>query len=246
MIVFILGYCGIGYFDGWFDPSNYSETTSFYIVDNGSQTFPNRLQSRHVYSSSRNIGCAGGWNLISHIAFDYTNMDKIIIAQEDGQFNQQMLDEMWENISSDTLVGGYNRSFEFALFGLHRDLYRDVGDFDENFIFGGCEDNDYKHRMKLMNKQLLQMNYDANLNCSLSVKLEADVLAKTGVYNGNYIEMKWGKNYEFVHPFDDPQMNKDNIPIQQGLIEVYGDITEYPSKDEYAKFLAEKFSGREK
>ena len=238
--VFILGYRGIDYFDQWFDPSNYSEATSFYIVDNGSQTFPDRLQSMNLYSTSRNIGCAGGWNLICHIAFDYMNLDKIIIAQEDGQFDQQMLDAMWENISSDTLVGGYNRSFEFALFGLHHDLYRAVGDFDENFIFGGCEDNDYKHRMKLLNKKLAQMNYDANLNCSLSVKLEAEMLKEPGKYNAIYIHLKWGKDYEFVHPFNDPQMNKDTIPIQQGLIDVYGDIVEYPSKTEYLAFLTEK------
>ena len=236
--VFILTYRGLDYFDKWFSPLNYSDETTFYIVDNGLQTFPARLQSRYVYSTSRNVGCAGGWNLISHIAFNHMNLDKIIIGQDDGQFSQQMLDQMWENISPDTLVGGYNRSFEFALFGLHRDLYRDVGDFDENFIFGGCEDNDYKHRMKLANKQLLQMNYDANLNCSLSVKLEADVLAKTGKYNVIYIEMKWGKNYEFIHPFNDPQINKDNIPIQQGIRDVYGDVTEYPSKSEYTRFLS--------
>jgi len=240
--VFILGYRGIDYFDKWFVSSNYSETTNFYIVDNGSQTFPDKLQDMNLYTTSRNIGCAGGWNLICHIAFDHMNLDKIIIAQEDGMFTQTMLHNIWMNTTSDVLVGGYNRSFEFALFGIHRDLYSEVGEFDENFIFGGCEDNDYKHRMKLTGKQLLQMNYDADLNCSLSVKREADVLAKTGVYNGIYIQMKWGKNYEFVYPFNDPQMNKDNIPIQQGLIDVYGDVNEYPSKTEYSAFVAENNS----
>ena len=235
--VFILTYRGINYFDQWFNPANYSTDTQFYIVDNGSQFIPSRLRHLHKYSTSRNIGCAGGMNLIAHIAFDHMGLDKIIVGQDDGKFTQEMLDKVWERITPDALVGGYNRSFDFALFGLHRDLYRGVGEFDENLIFGGCEDNDYKHRMKLANKTLAQMNYDANLNCSLSSKLDDGTLKQTGVYNATYIQMKWGMNYEFTHPFNDPHINKDNIPMQQGLLDVYGDITEYPSKTEYLAFL---------
>jgi hypothetical protein len=233
--VFILTYKGIDYFDRWFHPSNYVNT-QFYIIDNGSQSFPERLQSRLLYATAQNIGCAGGLNLLSHIAFDHMGLDKIIVGQDDGKFTQQMLDEMWANITPDTFVGGYNRSFEFALFGFHRDLYRAVGDLDENFIFGGCEDNDYKHRMKLLNKRLWPMNYDANLNCSLSSKLDDGTLKETGKYNAIYIQLKWGANYEFVRPFNDPQMH--NIPIQQGLLDVYGKIDEYPSKTEYARFVS--------
>ena len=235
--VFILTYRGIDYFDQWFDPSNYDGTTNFYIVDNGSQVFPGRLEYMKVCATTRNIGCAGGINLLSHIAFDYMGLDKIIVGQDDGKFTQQMLDDTWNNISPDVFVGGYNRSFEFALFGLHRDLYREVGDLDENFIFGGCEDNDYKHRMKLAGKQLIQMNFDANLNCSLSAKLESDVLEVSGKYNAAYIQMKWGVNYEYVHPFNDPTLNKDNILIQQGIRDVYGDVEEYPSRSEYRDYV---------
>jgi len=234
--VFILTYRGIGYFDRWFNPSNYSEDTRFCIVDNGSQVFPKRLLDKKVYATTRNIGCAGGLNLLSHIAFDHMELDKIIVGQDDGMFTQAMLNNIWANITNDVFVGGYNRSFEFALFGMHKDLFREVGDFDENFIFGGCEDNDYKHRMKLLNKQLLPMNYDADLNCSLSSKVEGDILKETGKYNAMYITMKWGPNYEYIYPFNDQRINKDNIPIQQGLIDVYGEVSEYPSRTEYDKF----------
>ena len=238
--VFILTYRGIDYFNEWFDPTNYSDEVQFYIVDNGGQTIPQNLWYLHEFTTSRNVGCAGGLNLMSRIAFEHMELDAMIIGQDDGKFTQSMLEQIWENISPDTFVGGYNRSFEFALFGLHSTLYYDVGPFDENFIFGGCEDNDYKHRMKLAGKKLLPMDFDANLNCSLSAQVEGDMLRKTGVYNAAYIGMKWGTNYEYTHPFNDPSLHKDNIPVQQGIRDVYGEVDKYPSDSEFESLVEEE------
>jgi len=46
---------------------------------------------------------------------------------------------------------GYVGLYRFACFALHKDAIKRVGYFDENFISGGCEDDDYKLRFQQAN-----------------------------------------------------------------------------------------------
>ena len=239
MNVFILTYRGLEYFNTWFNPSIYSSDVKFHIIDNGQQKVPERLKSYMTYATSKNIGYAGGVNLMCHIAFDHMKLDKIILGQDDGQFTQLMLSQIDSLTTPDTLIGGYDRGFDFALMGLHSQLYNTVGELDENFIYGGCEDNDYKHRMQLAGKSLHSMNYDANLNCSYSSLVEGEALKPSGVYNATYIAMKWGFTYEYINPFNDVTLSPFQLmPFQQGILDVYGDLNEYPSKTEFARYMA--------
>ena len=232
-----LSYRALGYMNQWFHPEAFPESNEYYIVDNGQQSVPDKLSPYILWQTEKNTGFSGGVNILAHIAFDKLGFEKIIVGQDDAQFTQDMLENIWLKTDSNTLVGAYNRSFEFALFGLHHELFRTVGDFDENFIFGGCEDNDYKHRIKLAGKQVVGLNYDASMNCSYSSMVEGDKLKLPGVYNATYIKMKWGSAYEYSHPFNDNSLSPfGEMPMQSGITDVYGDISEYPSKTELKRY----------
>ena len=73
------------------------------------------------------------------------------------------------------------------------------------------------------------------MNCSYTSRLveESEKLKATGVYNATYIAMKWGRNYEYTTPFNLPD---GEVPMQSGIKDVYGDITEYPSKTELRNY----------
>lgn len=235
--VFILTYVGMDYLNSWFDASVYSEGVEFHIVDNGKQEIPERLKPYVIHQTSRNVGCAGGWNLCCHLGFGWLDREKIIVGQDDGMFNESILEEVDRHTTPNQLVGTYDRSFDFSLFGIHRDLFNEVGEFDENFINVGCEDNDYKHRLKLNGKTLYNLGVTANMNSNFTVKTVPDRLEVSSQYNDYYIKRKWGKDYEYTCPFNDPDIATDDPPIQKAMIQTHGEITEFPSKTEYQRFL---------
>lgn len=226
--VFILTYIGLEYFIKWSEIIR-SEPTNvqFVVVDNGSQDI-SKLKVP-TFQTSQNVGCAGGWNVISQVAFNYFSLDKIIIGQDDAVFDLNMLLDVWRNTNDDTIAGAYDRSFEFSLFGLTKKLWNTVGMFDENFIYVGCEDNDYKHRMKLFNKTVKSLGYSADMNSNMSSRFITTNAKPANEYNVNFIEAKWGRNYEYTTPFNEVNIQPDTCGLYTGIIDVYGDISEFPS-----------------
>lgn len=227
--VFILTYMGLDYFTRWSELVRSVPDIQFVIVDNGNQKIPTELETYPIFQTSKNLGCAGGWNTISHIAFNMFNMDKIVIGQDDAMFDMQMLNKIWEESNDETIAGAYDRAFEFSLFGLTQTFWNEVGMFDENFIYVGCEDNDYKQRAKLLNKKVLCLNYSADMNRSLSSRYITEVAKPANVYNVEYLTAKWGTNSEFICPFNDCSMTPKDLQIFDGLRDVYGDIDKFPS-----------------
>jgi hypothetical protein len=156
-------------------------------------------------STTKNIFCSGGWNLICDIAFNDLNLDKIIIGQEDAIFTDEILHEINKQTDYNTICGTYDRSFEFSLFGLHSQTFKTVGRFDENFILAGNEDNDYKHRCKIHNININSLNISADYNISLTGKERAVF----NNINSTYLLKKWGeysptnnKIYKYETPFN--------------------------------------------
>jgi hypothetical protein len=45
---------------------------------------------------------------------------------------------------------GYVGLYRFACFGIHKKLINTIGYFDEEFIWGGCEDDDFRIRMNYL------------------------------------------------------------------------------------------------
>lgn len=228
--VFILTYMGADYFVKWSEPLRDHSLVSniqFVIVDNGNQDISNlRIP---LFQTSQNLGCAGGWNVIAQIAFNYLGLEKIIIGQDDAVFNTDMLLNVLNETNDNTIIGAYDRSFEFSLFGLTKTFWNTVGMFDENFIYVGCEDNDYKHRAKLFNKRVVSLNYSADMNKSLTSKHITEVAKPANMYNLEYLNAKWGANYEFTHPFNDETQTPDTLLIFDGLRDIYGDVEKFPS-----------------
>ena len=213
--VFILGYSGADYFSHWHPQVSYGDDIKFYFVDNGQQHLTKVIQDMLIYQTTKNIFCAGGWNLICDIAFNDLKLDKIIIGQEDAIFTDEILREIDKQTNQAIMCGTYDRSFEFSLFGLHSETYKRVGRFDENFILGGNEDNDYKHRCKLCNVNVTSLNISADYNRSLT----SEERAKFNYTNSMYLHDKWGqliydanKIYEYDTPYNS-KLKQDHIPL---------------------------------
>lgn len=230
--VFIQTFLAYEYFLEWANKIITSDEIQLVVVDTGNQESVRQITDFPVYQTSQNIGCAGGWNFICNLGFNYYGLDQLVIGQDDSMFTTTMISSLWNSTQPDTLVGAYDRSFEFALFGISKSHWESVGLFDENFLFAGCEDNDYKHRSKLMNKKIQSLNYSANLNSSICSKILGDQLAPSNEHNASYIARKWGENYEFNNPFNDNNLSISDCPISATLHAMYN-CTEFPSITEF-------------
>lgn len=227
--LFILGYNAVDYFCEWYKHED-NPNTKMYFVDNGQQKIPEYIKNNVIYVTSKKTSCSSGWNLICNIAFESMNLDKIIIGEEDARFSEEILDEITKTTSPNILCGTYNNSFEFSLFGIHRDTWKNIGGFDENFLFAGCEDNDYKHRCKLKNVKVISLGIPHIFNGNTTTAPGCPTIPQeVRDYNGEYINKKWGE-YKYTIPFDD--INYEHQPTMM-FKKYYGDLKEWPSETEF-------------
>lgn len=197
---FILSYKDIDYLNNWIDISKYKDIDLF-IVDNGPQIIPERLKPYVIHSVYKNIFCAGGWNLICKLAFNKMGYDKIIVTQDDLKFSQEHVIQSLKYVSKDTIIGGRNDMFYYSFFGIHKETYKLVGEFDESFLEVTCEDNDYHYRAKLTGIQHRSMGFELP-NDNLSSK---ELSWKFG--NQEYLIQKWGPekswgDFTYTVPFN--------------------------------------------
>lgn len=230
--VFILGYNACDYFCEWFHFENYSEEYEFYFIDNGQQKLSSKItDNMKVYTPNKNIGCAGGWNLICDIAFKSLGLEKVIVGEEDALFSQEILDSLWDNSEPGRLMTTYNNGFGYALFCMHRGIFEQVGRFDENILWAGCEDNDYNHRCALSKVEVFNLGVPSSYNGnSTSVDPNSPSL-KVGKHNAEYVKEKWG-DYTYTIPFN------GNPPfVFDPLLEShFGSLSEFPSQTEYKNY----------
>lgn len=226
---FVLGYNAIDYFNTWYDRNQF-QNTNLRFIDNGNQKIPESMEEKVIHQNQNNLGCSGGWNLICDIGFNYYNLDKIIIGQEDGRVSEEIFEALLNTCDKDNMCGTYNNGFEFSTFAIHKDTFKKIGRFDENFVFVGCEDNDYKHRASLVNVSIHTLGISHTYNCSIanndSVKPK-----KASTHNADYIEKKWG-NYKYSIPFN----GKDTNKYTDYFIELYGNPKKFPSELEFELF----------
>lgn len=198
--VFVLTYTDIEYMNKWIDIAQY-KNIDLYILNNGTQDVPDRLKPYVIHNVKRNIFCAGGWNLICKIAFNSLGYDKIVITQDDLQFTEQQVIDTLEHVTPGVMVGGRSDIFYYSFFGIHKNTYTSIGEFDESFIEVTCEDNDYHYRALLNGIKHVTMHYqmpNANLSSSkLSWKFG----------NKEYLLEKWGPEkswgaFTFKTPFN--------------------------------------------
>lgn len=188
--LFILGYGSSKFLDAWINPLNFPNT-KIRIVDNGRQQYSDRLKQFIYHTTSRNLGCAGGWNLICQIAFEHMGLEKVVISNEDNLYSEEYIQALYERCTPTNIAGTYDRAFEFSLFCIHRDTYKTVGMFDENVIMAAGEDNDYKYRCQLHGVTVSSLNVSADYNAS---ETGGDSIPIIRDENINYVINKWN-NY---------------------------------------------------
>jgi len=226
---FVLGYNAIEYFNSWFDFEQF-QNTNLRFVDNGKQIVPDGLKNCVIHHTEKNVGCSGGWNLICDIGFNYFGFDKIIVGQEDARISEDIFEALLEHCSPSLICGTYNNSFEFSTYAIHRDAFNKVGRFDENFMFVGCEDNDYKHRCKLNGVEVGTLDIPHHFNCSIANNVNT-VPSTVLTHNPTYILNKWN-NYTYTEPFNGVSVPK----YTDYFIEVHGNMDVWPSEYEFIRF----------
>ena len=226
--LFILGYGSCKFLDAWFNPLKFPNTT-IRIVDNGQQQYTEQLKPFVYYTTSRNLGCAGGWNLICQIAFDQMNLEKVIISNEDNLYSEEYLDALTNQCTPTNIAGTYDRAFEFSLFCIHRDTYKKVGMFDENVIMAAGEDNDYKYRCKLHNVTISSLHISADYNAS---ETGGDSIPTIRDENINYVINKWNNYTATVAHGDSVYTNNPELYISDRLRSRYN-CEQFPSIIEF-------------
>lgn len=228
----------------------------YYLIDNGNQKYKPTFGCNY-FATSKNIGCAGGWNLICDIAFDYLELDKIVITQDDAKIEPELISQALEETNGLSITGVIQPFFEFSTFVITKEVWSVVGRFDENFIYVYSEDADYKQRC-LLNGVILNSLYIPNQGTNDSASIKNNPSLNKIEYNRKYLKHKWGDSihpnpaarldgqppFEYKTPFEGlaESVPLDYIPITNRITEVYGQINDFPSKIEYERFKQHGFS----
>lgn len=256
--IFVLSYCGAQEFFDSIEIEKFPDST-FYFIDNGNQNYVPSFDC-FTYTTSTNLGCAGGWNLICDIAFKHFNLDNIIITQDDATYTNEQLEDALLETNEVCLTGVYQPHFEFSCFAINKNTYANVGRFDENFIYVYSEDADYKQRCMLKGVVLNSLMYNSTeSNKSLTLKKQPSL--NKILYNRAYLQFKWGDS---VHPsalaradsqapfsFNSPFRHSglfglDYIPVTDRIKNIYkhwyldNKESRLPSAIEYAIFKSDK------
>jgi hypothetical protein len=239
--LFILGYNAAWFQDKYLDASKFPNT-NFRIIDNGQQAYSDKLKPLVYYTTTKNISCSGGWNLICKIGFEYLGLDKIIISNEDNLYSEEYLEALYNQCTPTNIAGTYDKAFEFSLFCIHRDTYNKIGKFDENFLRGCCEDEDYKYRCKMQGITVSCLGIPSHFNYNLAA---GDRIPEYQKRNLQYLKEKWG-NFTYTNPFNNllvdsqlryyPCHNIYTYMTYKNMIQEFGTIYEWPSVTEYKNF----------
>ncbi len=251
--IFVLSYSAA---QSFFDNTNTVKNSIYYFIDNGNQKYSPTFGC-NFFTTERNIGCAGGWNLICKIAFDEMELDKIVITQDDAKIPPELIELALEETNGLCITGVIQPFFEFSTFVITREVWETVGEFDENFIYVYSEDADYKQRC-MLNGVIINSLYVENKDVNESASIKNDPSVDKINYNRQYLQFKWGDS---VHPnpsaradYQPPFTNRtpfaqeheglplNFLPITQRIKNIYGDITMFPSEIEYRRFLKDGFS----
>jgi hypothetical protein len=250
--IFILSYSRANKF---FNEVEQDSRFKYFFIDNNNQKYKPAIPCA-IYTTSNNIGCAGGWNLICSIAFDFLGLEKIVITQDDCKLDYDKIQQAIPECSPTNIVGVIQPHFEFSCFIIHRDTYKTIGKFDENFVYVYCEDADYKQRARLLNIRIDSL-YASNYSMNESASIKDDPSINKLEYNKQYLQFKWGNSvhpslsaradgqppFEYTSPyFTEGAIFPNNyIPITKRITKIYGDIDRFPSEIEYERFKQHGF-----
>lgn len=251
--IFVLSYSAA---QKYFDNTNPVKNSVYYMIDNGNQKYTPTFGC-NFFTTSQNIGCAGGWNLICDIAFDTLELDKIVITQDDANIKTHYIEQALEETEGLCITGVIQPFFEFSTFVITRDVWNTVGRFDENFVYVYSEDADYKQRC-MLNGVIINSLYVENKDVNDSASIKNNPSINKIQYNRDYLYHKWGPSmhpnpaaradgqppFEYKSPFykDIPDLPTDFILRTQRITKIYGESEYFPSQIEYERFKKHGFT----
>jgi hypothetical protein len=251
--VFVLSYSAASSFFTRTSPLN---TANYYFIDNGNQEYQSTFDCR-FFTCSRNIGCAGGWNLICKIAFEHLCLDKIVITQDDAHIAPHHIDQALQETEGLCITGVIQPFFEFSTFAITREVWERVGAFDENFVYVYSEDADYKQRC-MLSGVVVNSLYVPNRGSNDSASIKNNPAINRILYNREYLLHKWGPSihpnpnaradgqppFEYKTPFcaDVPDLPLDFVLRTKRISNIYGHSESFPSEQEYERFLEHGFN----
>ena len=159
-----------------------------YIVDNGKQDIVKRQENFKVFRFNKNLGVAKSWNFLCKKAFE--KVDNVLILNDDIYLgkNQKDIYKFIKRTSFDLV----HSEQHFCSFILTQQTYEKVV-FDESFYPAYFEDNDFKYRLRLEKKKIVESSFLNPLVYRNSMSIMKDrQLNNKFMDNQNYYIKKWG------------------------------------------------------
>jgi len=173
-----------------------------FVVDNGKQNI--KVDGINVLEQEHNIGVAASWNLLLDVIFK--NNDYALILNDDVYLGKK-LHEIEEYLKKKKLKNTFIRSTpDWCAYLMPKNVYEEVGGFDECFYPAYYEDKSYEYRMKL-NRILPVKSPFFNpviYNSSQTMKKYPELQEFSKSNKQKYIEM-WGgepENEKYKIPYD--------------------------------------------
>jgi GT2 family glycosyltransferase len=185
----------------------YYPKTKKLILDNGNQNIEAQDFRTIIYKSPRNLGVASSWNFLINRAIEQGETNFLIL-------NDDVILKKGESIINEiinTHKGNNNfyvcyASNHWSSYILNKEIYEQVGEFDENFKRCFFEDNDYAYRMKLKG---VNYHIDQRLNPEVFLNNGSTIIDPTlrGEHeNREYFVKKWGgmpNEEKYLTPFNE-------------------------------------------
>jgi hypothetical protein len=118
-----------------------------FVVDDGENRLGN-VDGFEVLCPDHNIGCAGSWNLLCRTVFDQLRVGVAIILNGDCAVAADTFSRMM--VSTCHVVAAHG----FSAYRLDEQVWRHVGEFDEEYYPAYWEDADYRRRLCLAGEQI--------------------------------------------------------------------------------------------
>ena len=164
-----------------------------YIVDNGQQKIKSEitgLESRiNIIENENNIGVGASWNQLCKKIFEEN--DYALIMNDDIYLGKKQ--EQVVSLIESKKSGFIRATPDWCAFVISKEVYKNVGDFDECFFPAYYEDKSYEYRMKLKGVPLIK---HPELNpvvykSSQTLEKEPEIFEQSKKNKKLYIEM-WG------------------------------------------------------
>jgi len=192
-------------------------SVAFFIIDNGNQEDLQKWVAEkntdikvwiHYYAPTKNYGVAKSWNYLCDTIY-LNGYEWALILNDDIYlgYDEHLVNNVINDYPNHSLIQS-NLNFSVILLG--KEMYEDIGRFDEEFYPAYYEDSDYLYRMKLKG---IRQEVDLRLNPKDARVSQTYEKAPEFVNNAmkysrlRYIE-KWG-NLPLLETYKTPFNGKD-------------------------------------